>query len=103
MLVPRAKPKLGEDSQHSPVKRLGISQPVGVAEQQGQVVEVLRPIATSGLWDLSSSGTENLGKDFPSLPAKPAASIQASSSDNSPGRRNGRSSPRATNSGSVKA
>ena len=49
MLVPRAKPKLGEDSQHSPVKRLGISQPVGVAEQQGQVVEVLRPIATSGL------------------------------------------------------
>ena len=52
---------------------------------------------------LSSSGTENLGKDFPSLPAKPAASIQASLSDNSPGRRNGRSSPRATNSGSVKA
>ncbi len=52
---------------------------------------------------LSGSGTENLGKDFPSLPAKPAASIQASLSDNSPGRRNGRSSPRATNSGSVKA
>jgi hypothetical protein len=52
---------------------------------------------------LSSSGTENLGKDFPSFSAKPAASIQASSTDNSPGRRNGRSSPRATNSGSVKA
>jgi hypothetical protein len=57
----------------------------------------------SGGWRLSSSETENLGKDFPSLPAKPAASIQASLSDNSPGRRNGRSSPRATNSGSVKA
>ena len=38
-------------------------------------------------WRLSSSGTQNLGKDFPSLPAKPVASIQASSSDNSPGRR----------------
>jgi hypothetical protein len=58
---------------------------------------VLRILLYSGF------GTENLGKDFPSLPAKPAASIQASSSDNSPGRRNGRSSPRATNSGSVKA
>jgi hypothetical protein len=39
MLVPRAMPKLGEDSQRSPVDPLGLSQPVGVAEQQGQVVE----------------------------------------------------------------
>src|SRR5208282_2558796 len=45
--------------------------------------------ATRRTRGLSSSGTENLGKDLPSLPAKPAASIQTSSSDNSPGRRNG--------------
>jgi hypothetical protein len=31
--------------------------------------------------DAHSIRTENLGKDFPSLPAKPAASIQASLSD----------------------
>ena len=39
MLVPRAMPKLSEDSQMSPTERLGLSQPVGGAEQQGQVVE----------------------------------------------------------------
>jgi len=40
MLAPHAMPKLSEDSQHLPVKRLGLSQPVGGAEQLGQVVEV---------------------------------------------------------------
>src|SRR5258707_248802 len=39
MLVPRAPPKLSEDSQHSAVKRLSLSQPIGLAEQPGQVVE----------------------------------------------------------------
>jgi len=42
MLVSRAMPKLSEDSQHLPEKRLSLSQPVGVAEQQGQVVEADR-------------------------------------------------------------
>jgi hypothetical protein len=40
MLVPHAAPELSEYSQMPPAKRLGLSQPVGVAEQQGQVVEV---------------------------------------------------------------
>jgi hypothetical protein len=39
MLVPRAMPKLSEDSQHLPVKRLGLSQPVGGVKQLDQVVE----------------------------------------------------------------
>ena len=44
MLVPRAMPKLSEDSQHLPVKRLGLSQPVGGVEQPGQVVEADRHV-----------------------------------------------------------
>jgi hypothetical protein len=39
MLVTRAVAKPSEDSQHLSEKRLGLSQPVGIAEQQGQVVE----------------------------------------------------------------
>lgn len=39
MHVPRAVTKLSEDSQLPPAERLGLSHPVGVAEQQGQVVE----------------------------------------------------------------
>jgi hypothetical protein len=39
MLVTRAVAKPSEDSQHLSEKRLGLSQPVGIAEQQGQVVK----------------------------------------------------------------
>jgi hypothetical protein len=52
---------------------------------------------------LSSSGTGNLGKGFRHVSNGWYAPTQRSSSDISPGRRRGRSSPRATNSGSVKA
>jgi hypothetical protein len=38
MLVPRAMPKLSEDSQHLPEKRFSISQPVGFPELQGQAI-----------------------------------------------------------------
>jgi hypothetical protein len=40
MFVPRAVAKRSEYFQRPTVKRLGLSQPVGGAEQQGQVVEV---------------------------------------------------------------
>jgi hypothetical protein len=65
---------------------------------QGVIMEDVRgPRSASGVALVASTfhndghsiRTENLRKDFPSLPAKPAASIHASSSDNSPGRRNG--------------
>ena len=39
MLMPRAVAKLSEDSHMPPAERLGLSQPVGVAEQHGQVVK----------------------------------------------------------------
>ena len=52
---------------------------------------------------LSSSGTENLVKGFRLVSYGSFSLIQRSSSDIPPGRRSGRSSPRATKSGSVKA
>jgi hypothetical protein len=39
MLVPRAVPKLSEDSQHLPVKWLCLPEPVGSLQQFRQVVE----------------------------------------------------------------
>ena len=44
MLVPRAVAKLSEDLQHLPVKRLGLSRPVGGAEQLGQIAEADRHV-----------------------------------------------------------
>ena len=41
MLAPSTVAKLSEDSQMPPAERLGLSQPVGVAEQHRQVVEGL--------------------------------------------------------------
>jgi hypothetical protein len=66
MLVPRAMPKLSEDSQRLPEKRLSLSQPVGGAEQQGQVVEagghfgVLRAEVSFHQW-LARSAEKRLG------------------------------------------
>ena len=40
-------PKLSEDSQHLPEKRLGLSQAVGGVEQPGQVVEVWREMGSA--------------------------------------------------------
>jgi hypothetical protein len=45
MLVPRAMPKLSEDSQRPAVKRLGLSQPVDVRSSPARL---LRPLATLG-------------------------------------------------------
>ena len=44
MLVSRPVPELSEDSQLPPAERLGLSQPVGGAEQPGQVVESDRQV-----------------------------------------------------------
>jgi len=42
MLIPGAAAKLSEYSQMPPTERLGLSQPVGGAEQLGQIVEADR-------------------------------------------------------------
>jgi hypothetical protein len=71
-------------------------------------IDICAAIITQGeiillVTQLGSVGATERNAELGIVPAKPAASIQASSSDNSPGRRNGRSSSCATNPGSVKA